>query len=44
MGSLGKDLLGLEPLSAEQIRLVLDTAEALASVAENYVGLPMEQA
>ena len=24
---LGKDLLALEPLSAEQIRLVLDTAE-----------------
>jgi hypothetical protein len=25
--ALGKDLVGLEPLSADQIRLILDTAE-----------------
>jgi hypothetical protein len=27
--ALGKDLLGLEPLSSEQILLILDTAEPL---------------
>ena len=29
---LGKDLLGLEPLSTEQIRLILDTAKATKGV------------
>ena len=35
--SLGKDLLGLEPLSAEQINLVLDTAEPFKEVSERAI-------
>ncbi len=35
--SLGKDLLGLEPLSADQIRLVLDTAEPFKEVSERAI-------
>ena len=35
--ALGKDLLGLEPLSAEQIRLVLDTAEPLKEISERAI-------
>jgi aspartate carbamoyltransferase catalytic subunit len=34
---LGKDLLALEPLSAEQIRLVLDTAEPLKAISERAI-------
>jgi aspartate carbamoyltransferase catalytic subunit len=34
---LGKDLLGLEPLSAEQIRLILDTAEPFKEVSERAI-------
>jgi aspartate carbamoyltransferase catalytic subunit len=34
---LGKDLLALEPLSAEQIRLVLDTAEPLKEISERAI-------
>ncbi|MBM4188320.1 MAG: aspartate carbamoyltransferase catalytic subunit [Gemmatimonadetes bacterium] len=34
---LGKDLLGLEELSADQIRLVLDTAEAFKEVSERPI-------
>jgi aspartate carbamoyltransferase catalytic subunit len=35
--SLGKDLLGLEPLSADQIRLILDTAEPFKEVSERAI-------
>jgi len=35
--SLGKDLLGLEYLSAEQIRLILDTAEPFKEVSERPI-------
>ena len=35
--SLGKDLVGLEPLSAEQIRLILDTAEPFKEVSERPI-------
>jgi aspartate carbamoyltransferase catalytic subunit len=35
--SLGKDLVGLEPLSAEQIRLILDTAEPFKEVSERAI-------
>src|ERR671920_782298 len=35
--TLGKDLLGLEPLTAEQIRLVLDTAEPLKEISERAI-------
>ena len=35
--SLGKDLVGLEPLSAEQIVLILDTAEAFKEVSERPI-------
>jgi aspartate carbamoyltransferase catalytic subunit len=35
--SLGKDLLGLAPLSAEQIRLILDTAEPFKEVSERQI-------
>ena len=35
--SLGKDLLGLEHLSAEQIRLILDTAEPFKEVSERPI-------
>ncbi|MES2525195.1 MAG: aspartate carbamoyltransferase catalytic subunit [Gemmatimonadota bacterium] len=36
-GSLGKDLLGLEELSAEQIRLVLDTAIPFRQISERQI-------
>ena len=35
--TLGKDLLGLEPLTGEQIRLVLDTAEPLKEISERAI-------
>ena len=35
--ALGKDLLGLEPLSADQIRLILDTAEPFKEVSERAI-------
>lgn len=35
--SLGKDLLGLEHLSADQIRLILDTAEPFKEVSERPI-------
>jgi len=35
--TLGKDLLGLEPLSAEQIRLVLDTALPFKEISERAI-------
>ena len=35
--ALGKDLVGLEHLSAEQIRLILDTAEAFKEVSERPI-------
>jgi aspartate carbamoyltransferase catalytic subunit len=35
--ALGKDLLGLEPLSGDQIRLVLDTAEPLKEISERAI-------
>src|SRR5438046_7809402 len=35
--TLGKDLVGLEPLSAEQIRLILDTAEPFKEVSERAI-------
>ncbi|HET7025510.1 MAG TPA: aspartate carbamoyltransferase catalytic subunit [Gemmatimonadales bacterium] len=35
--SLGKDLTGLEPLSADQIRLILDTAEPFKEVSERQI-------
>ena len=35
--SLGKDLVGLEELSAEQIRLILDTAEPFKEVSERPI-------
>ena len=35
--ALGKDLVGLEPLSAEQIRLILDTAEPFKEVSERPI-------
>ncbi len=34
---LGKDLLGLEPLSGEQIRLILDTAEPFKEISERSI-------
>ena len=36
-GSLGKDLLGLEELSAGQIRLILDTAEPFKEISERAI-------
>ncbi|HEX5580675.1 MAG TPA: aspartate carbamoyltransferase catalytic subunit [Gemmatimonadaceae bacterium] len=36
-GSLGKDLLSLESLSAEQIRLILDTAEPFKEISERTI-------
>jgi aspartate carbamoyltransferase catalytic subunit len=36
-GALGKDLLGLEPLSGEQIRLILDTAEPFKEISERAI-------
>ncbi|MFL5577085.1 MAG: aspartate carbamoyltransferase catalytic subunit [Gemmatimonadaceae bacterium] len=35
--ALGKDLLALEPLSGEQIRLVLDTAEPFKEISERAI-------
>jgi aspartate carbamoyltransferase catalytic subunit len=35
--SLGKDLLALEPLSGEQIRLILDTAEPFKEISERAI-------
>jgi aspartate carbamoyltransferase catalytic subunit len=35
--ALGKDLIGLEPLSADQIRLILDTAEPFKEVSERPI-------
>jgi aspartate carbamoyltransferase catalytic subunit len=35
--ALGKDLLGLEPLSADQIRLILDTAEPFKEISERAI-------
>ncbi|MFI5235485.1 MAG: aspartate carbamoyltransferase catalytic subunit [Gemmatimonadales bacterium] len=35
--ALGKDLTGLEPLSADQIRLILDTAEPFKEVSERQI-------
>ena len=35
--TLGKDLLGLEPLSSEQIRLILDTAEPFKEISERAI-------
>ena len=35
--SLGKDLLGLEPLSSEQIQLILDTAEPFKEISERAI-------
>jgi aspartate carbamoyltransferase catalytic subunit len=37
MSALGKDLLALEPLSADQIRLVLDTAEPFKEISERAI-------
>ncbi|MEJ2540121.1 MAG: aspartate carbamoyltransferase catalytic subunit [Gemmatimonadota bacterium] len=34
---LGKDLVGLEPLSAEQIRAILDTAEPFKEISERAI-------
>jgi aspartate carbamoyltransferase catalytic subunit len=36
-GPLGKDLLALEPLSAERIRLILDTAEPFKEISERSI-------
>ncbi len=36
-GSLGKDLLGLAPLTADQIRLVLDTAVPFREISERQI-------
>ncbi len=36
-GPLGKDLLGLESLSGEQIRLILDTAEPFKEISERAI-------
>ena len=36
-GPLGKDLLALEPLSAEQIKLILDTAEPFKEISERAI-------
>ncbi len=36
-GALGKDLLGLEQLSADQIRLILDTAEPFKEISERAI-------
>jgi aspartate carbamoyltransferase catalytic subunit len=34
---LGKDLLGLEPLTSEQITLILDTAEPFKEISERAI-------
>jgi aspartate carbamoyltransferase catalytic subunit len=36
-GALGKDLLGLEELSGDQIRLILDTAEPFKEISERAI-------
>ena len=36
-GTLGKDLLGLEALTGEQIRLILDTAEPFKEISERAI-------
>ncbi|MGH7668352.1 MAG: aspartate carbamoyltransferase catalytic subunit, partial [Gemmatimonadaceae bacterium] len=36
-GPLGKDLLGLEPLTGDQIRLILDTAEPFKEISERAI-------
>ena len=36
-GTLGKDLLALEPLSAQQIQLILDTAEPFKEISERAI-------
>jgi len=36
-GTLGKDLLGLESLTGEQIRLILDTAEPFKEISERAI-------
>ena len=36
-GALGKDLLGLEHLSSDQIRLILDTAEPFKEISERHI-------
>ncbi len=35
--AIGKDLLGLEPLSGDQIRLILDTAEPFKEISERAI-------
>jgi aspartate carbamoyltransferase catalytic subunit len=35
--ALGKDLLALEPLTPEQIRLILDTAEPFKEISERAI-------
>jgi len=37
VSAIGKDLLGLEPLSAEKIRLILDTAEPFKEISERAI-------
>ena len=37
IGALGKDLLGLEELTAEQIQLILDTAEPFKEISERAI-------
>ncbi|HET9151481.1 MAG TPA: aspartate carbamoyltransferase catalytic subunit [Gemmatimonadales bacterium] len=37
VSGLGKDLVGLEPLGADQIRLILDTAEPFKEVSERQI-------
>jgi aspartate carbamoyltransferase catalytic subunit len=37
VSAIGKDLLGLEPLSADQIRLILDTAEPFKEISERAI-------
>jgi len=37
ISALGKDLLGLEPLSSEQIKLILDTAEPFKEISERAI-------
>ena len=36
-GSLGKDLIGLEPLNADSIRMILDTAEPFKEISERAI-------
>ncbi len=37
VGPLGKDLLGLEPLTGDQIQLILDTAEPFKEISERTI-------